>query len=311
MADLGIMIEGQEGLTWARFSRLTEAVEDLGFESLFRSDHLTALEGHPRRATLALWPSLTYLAIQTRSLRFGPLVSPMTFRHPAIVARAAAAVSELSGGRLDMGIGAGWFAGEHRMFGIPYPPYAERLEMLEEGARVLQALWSGRPATFQGRYYSLDEAQADPAPPGRIPLILGGKGERTLQLVARYADEWNFSYQGPDAFAEKSARLDKHLRAEGRPPADVRRSLMVPFVIGTDERAIQARIDAHRATFTELPATLAGWHEAGFPGGTPDQLLEQLGAFIEAGVTRFMLQHNDLDDLDSLEMLARRVLPHL
>ncbi len=124
MAELGIMIEGQEDLTWERFFRLAEAVEDLGFASLFRSDHLTALQGQSKRESLALWPSLTALALRTKRIRFGPMVCSMTFRHPAMVAKMAASVSVLSGGRLDLGLGAGWYAGEHDMFGHSFPKYS-------------------------------------------------------------------------------------------------------------------------------------------------------------------------------------------
>ncbi|MBI3762179.1 MAG: LLM class flavin-dependent oxidoreductase, partial [Chloroflexi bacterium] len=127
MSNIGIMIEGQEDLTWDRLFRLARAVEDLGFESLFRSDHLTALDGDSKRASLALWPSLTALALRTSRIHFGPMVCSMTFRHPAIAARMAASVDALSGGRFELGIGAGWNEGEHRMFGIDFPPYKTRL----------------------------------------------------------------------------------------------------------------------------------------------------------------------------------------
>ncbi len=312
MPQLGIMIEGQEDLTWERLFRLAEAVEELGFESLFRSDHLTALDGAARRASLALWPSLTALALRTRRLRFGPLVCSMTFRQPALVARAAAAVDVLSGGRLDLGLGAGWYRGEHRLFGVPFPPYATRLEMLDEGTQVIQALWTGQPVTFAGRHYSLAAAESYPLPLQRpLPVIMGGKGSQTLRLVARYAAEWNCSYVGLPVFREKSRALDEACRAIGRDPASLRRSLMLPFVIGRDAAAVQNRIAAHRAMFPNLPGDLAGWTAAGFLGGSPAQLVDQLQAWVAAGCTRFMLQHNDLDDLASLALLAGDVLPRL
>src|SRR5437667_223201 len=150
MSQLGIMIEGQEDMDWQRFFRLADAVEALGFESLFRSDHLTALDGFTERASLALWPSLAALAARTQRIRFGPLVCSITFHHPALLAKNAAAVDQLSGGRFELGLGAGWYVGEHRKFGVPYPPYAARLEMLGEGAHVIQALWAGGPVSFSG-----------------------------------------------------------------------------------------------------------------------------------------------------------------
>ena len=305
------MIEGQEDLTWERFFRLAEAVEALGFESLFRSDHLTSLNGLSRRASLALWPSLTALALKTQRLRFGPLVCSMTFRHPALLAKMAASVDVLSSGRLDLGLGAGWYEGEHRMFGLDFPPYRTRLEMLDEGMQVIKLLWSGQPVTFTGQHYSLEAAETYPLPAQQSPtIIMGGKGEQTLQIVAKYATEWNCSYVGLDIFRQKSSRLDEHCLTIGRDPAALRRSLMIPFIIGQDEATIQKRLQAHRAMFSDLPQTRAAWEAAGFLGGSPQQLLDQLKAFEEAGIERFMLQHNDLDDLDSLELMASEVLPH-
>ena len=312
MTAVGIMIEGQEGLTWDRFFRIAHMVEALGFESLFRSDHLTALNDKPERASLALWPSLTALALRTERIRFGPMVSPMTFRHPSLVAKMAAAVDVLSGGRLDLGLGAGWFENEHRAFGIHYPPYGVRLEMLDEGAHIIRGLWTGEPVTFHGAHYQLENAQNRPRPVQQpVPIIMGGKGEKTLKVVARHAAEWNCSYVGVDVYREKSRQLDDNCLAIGRAPATLRRSIMIPFVIGVDDAAIQNRIDAHRATFPNLPANLEDWRAAGFLGGAPSQLAEQIQTFTEAGVTRFMLQHNDLDDMASLELLATKTLPQL
>ena len=139
---------------------------------------------------------------------------------------------------------------------------------------------------------------------------MGGKGERTLEVVARHATEWNCSYVGLDVFRTKSAQLDENCVAIDRDPASLRRSLMVPFVIGADATSIQNRINKHRTMFPNLPVDLGGWHKAGFVGGTPDQLLDQLKAFEAAGVHRFMLQHNDLEDVASLELLAGQILPH-
>jgi alkanesulfonate monooxygenase SsuD/methylene tetrahydromethanopterin reductase-like flavin-dependent oxidoreductase (luciferase family) len=236
----------------------------------------------------------------------------LTFCHPALLAKKAAALDVLSGGRFELGIGAGWYKGEHRMFGLSYPAYAARLEMLEEGARVIKALWSGRPETFAGRHYSLAQAEIHPGPrQERLPLIMGGKNEqRTLRIIAEHADEWNCTYIGVDGFRHKSAVLDEHCRAIGRDPRRLRRSLMTPFVVGEEAAAVQSRIDAQRAMFPSLPADLAAWRAAGYIGGGPAEVVEQLKAFEAAGAARFMLQHNSLDDLASLELLARKVLPH-
>ena len=310
MAEIGIMLEGQEDLTWDRFFRIAEAVERLGFAHLFRSDHLVSFS-NPKQETLALWPSLTALALRTQRIRFGPMVCSMTFRHPAEVAKMAATISVLSGGRLDLGLGAGWFKGEHEMYGYDFPPFLTRLEMLDEGATVIKALWSGQTTTFEGKHYPLKAAESYPLPVESGPtIIMGGRGEKTLRIIAKHATEWNFTYAGVEAFRQKSAELDENCAALGRDPATLRRSLMIPFVIGQDEASVQRRIEGQHGMFSDLPATLADWHKAGLVGGTPRQVLDQLKAFEAAGVKRFMLQHNDLDDLESLELTAREVLPH-
>src|SRR4029453_871774 len=148
--QLTIMIEGQEGLTWERWRQLARTVEEAGYAGLFRSDHLTGFFGDPTRPSLDVWASLTWLASNTERLRFGPLVCPLTFYHPALLAKRAAAVADLSGGRLDLGIGAGWHEGEHAMFGIPFPPLKERMDRFECGARVIRALWRGAPRVARG-----------------------------------------------------------------------------------------------------------------------------------------------------------------
>jgi F420-dependent oxidoreductase-like protein len=309
MTDIALMVEGQEDLTWERWFRLAHAAEGLGFEGLFRSDHLTALNGAPGRESLALWPSLTALAMRTSRIRFGPLVAAITFRHPAMVAKMAASVDVLSGGRLDLGLGAGWFAGEHEMFGIPYPKYPERLERLDEGAGVVLALWGGGESTTDGQHYPLRAARNLPLPLGRPPtLIMGGKGEKTLRVVARHATEWNFSYSTLPHFVEKSAELDRACEEQGRDPSSLRRSMMLPFAIGRNDAEVRAHIAAHRLTFADLPEEPGDWLAAGYLVGTPETLVDQIGERVEAGVSRFMLQQNALDDIGSIELLASEVV---
>jgi len=310
MVEVGIMVEGQESMTWERFLELARSVEELGFHSFFRSDHLTALGGEKERQSLALWPSLSILASQTKRIRFGPMVCSMTFRHPAILAKVAASVSVLSNGRLDLGIGAGWYREEHEMYGIDFPNYGTRLKMLDEGAQVIRLLFAPEPANFNGEFYQLTEAMTYPKPQ-KLTLIMGGKGSKTLEVVARIADEWNCSYVGVDVFKGKSRQLDINCESIGRDPQTLRRSLMIPFAIALSEDELQERIQAHRLMFSDLPGDLPAWHRAGFIGGTPQQVIEQLKEFEQAGVTRFMLQHNNLDDIDSLALLAEEVLPFL
>jgi F420-dependent oxidoreductase-like protein len=307
---LGLMIEGQEGLTWERWGRLAETAEAGGFESLFRSDHLTGLFGEPRRPSLDTWASLTWLATATRRIRFGPMVCPLTFYHPALLAKRAAAVAELSGGRLDLGIGAGWHEGEHRMFGIPFPPLRERLDRLECGARVIRALWQGRPVTLDQPYYPLVQAESYPLPPGgRVPLVVGGRGERrTLRVVAEHADEWNVTRVTPEGYPSKRAVLEQHCRDVGRDPARIARSLMVPIVIGRGPAEVVARRARARALFPGVPADEAGWRAAGFLQGTPEQVTDQLRRWGALGVQRVLLQLLDPDDAVALDLLAREVV---
>jgi F420-dependent oxidoreductase-like protein len=306
-----LMIEGQEGLTWERWRRLARAAEDGGYESLFRSDHLTGLFSDPRRPSLDTWASLTWLASNTTRIRFGPLVCPLTFHHPALLAKRAAAVAELAGGRLDLGIGAGWHEGEHAMFGVPFPPLRERMDRFECGARAITALWQGRPVTLEQAYYPLRAAESYPLPPGgRVPLIIGGRGEqRTLRIVAAFADEWNTTRITRDEYPAKRAVLEGHCRAVGRDPATIRHSLMVPFVIGRTAAERDARLTRVRQVFPRVPDTEAGWRSAGFLWGEPAALADELRRWEKIGVTRVMLQCLDMEDADAIELIAREVVP--
>src|SRR3990172_7060984 len=310
MVEVGIMVEGQESMTWERFLRLARTIEELGFDSFFRSDHLTALGGAKDRQSLDLWSSLSILASQTKRIRFGPMVCSMTFRHPAILAKMAASVSVLSNGRLDLGIGAGWYREEHEMFGIDFPPYRTRLKMLDEGAQVVRLLFATEPGNFNGEFYQLTDAMTYPKPKN-LAIIMGGKGKETLEVVARNADEWNCSYVGVDVFKDKSRQLDINCESIGRDPLTLRRSLMISFVIARSESELQECIQAHRMMFSDLPGDLSAWRHAGFVGVTPQQVIDQLRGFEQAGVSRFMLQHNNLDYIYSFSLLAEEVLPFL
>jgi alkanesulfonate monooxygenase SsuD/methylene tetrahydromethanopterin reductase-like flavin-dependent oxidoreductase (luciferase family) len=308
---LALMIEGQEGLTWDRWRRLARTAEEGGFESLFRSDHLTGLFGDGSRPSLDLWASLTWLATATSRIRFGPLVAPLTFHHPALLAKRAAAVAELSNGRLDLGIGAGWHEGEHRMFGIPFPPLKERIDRLECGARTIRALWQGKKVTLTQPYYPLVDAESYPVPPGgRLPLIIGARGERrTLAIAAAHADEWNVTRVTFDDYAAKRGVLEARCAAAGRDPAAIARSLMVPVIVGRTGAELSARHARARAIFPRVPEDEASWRAAGFLYGTPERVVVDLKRWESLGVQRIMLQMLDMEDDTAMDLLAREVVP--
>jgi F420-dependent oxidoreductase-like protein len=300
--EIALMIEGQDGLTWPRWQRLAAATEDLGFAGLYRSDHYTNANP-PDKASLELWASLTWLAGHTSRIEFGPLVSPVSFRQPTMTARMAAAVDDLSGGRLQLGLGAGWQVREHTNYGWDLLEVGPRLDRFEEGLDVItRLLQSDEPVDYEGDYYRLKEAILLPRPsrPGGPPIVIGGNGEkRTLPLVARYADEWNGVFLDPPAYARLNARLDELLGAAGRDPASVRRSLMAGCAYGGDEATLKRK--AARYGRTPEEARKAGTIAVGDDG----ELVDQLGAWAAAGVQRIMLQWLELDDLDGLEGLAR------
>ena len=303
--DVALMIEGQNGLTWPRWQRLARAAEDLGFAGLYRSDHYTN-GSPPDKESLELWVSLTWLASHTSRIEFGPIVSPVSFREPTMTARMAAGVDDLSGGRLQLGLGAGWQEREHSNFGHQLLEVGPRFARFEEGLEVItRLLRSDEPVSFGGDYYTLRDAvlRPRPAPPGGPPIIIGGNGpRRTLPLVARFADEWNAVFIPPARFAELSAELDGLLAGAGREPASVRRSLMTGSAYGRDEAEVAALLGGRdRAAFAERGGLV----------GTAGEVAEQLGRFAAAGVQRVMVQWLELDDLDRLEQFAASVLPRL
>ncbi len=301
--DIAVMIEGQNGLNWPRWQRLACAVEDLGFAGLFRSDHFT--NGNPPDLdSLELWTSLTWLASHTTRLVFGPLVSPVSFRDPRMTARIARDVDDLSGGRLTLGLGAGWQAREHTNFGYDLLDLPQRFARFEEGLQVVKRLLrSEEPVSLEGKYYHLRDAILLPRPqrPGGPPILIGGAGpQRTLPLVARYADEWNAVFVPVARWIELNARLDDLLRANGRELHAVRRSLMTGVVFGRDQAELERKL--HGRNLTELM-------ERGLIVGMPAEVKQQLARLAKAGLQRVMLQWIDLDDLEGLEAFAQVVLP--
>jgi len=306
MVDLAIMIEGQNGLNWKRWQIIVRLVEELGFYGLFRSDHFT--NGRPPDMdSLELWTSLTWLAGNTKHIQFGPLVTPFSVRHPALTARMAAAVDDLSSGRLTLGLGAGWQEREHHKFGFDLLPVKERFDRFEEGVAVVSGLLQqAEPLTFNGKYYQLMEAQVLPRTqrPGGPAILVGGNGKgRTLRLAARYASEWNAIFLKPDEYQDLNSNLDYKILSAGRELTAVKRSLMTGLVFGIDQASLE------RAIHSRGSASPEELKQRGVIVGTPTAVIDQIGVLTAAGVQGIMLQWLDLDDLAGLEGLAKTVLP--
>jgi F420-dependent oxidoreductase-like protein len=270
------MLEGQDGLNWDRWQAIARIAEEAGFVGLYRSDHFTNPQG-PYKDSLECWTSLTWLASHSQRLEFGPLVSPVSFRHPSMLVRMAAAVDDLSGGRLEFGIGAGWQEREHHNYGYHLGTIPERMARFREALHIVtHLLRTAEPLTFEGKYYQLHEAVLLPRPrrPGGPKIVIGGSGKQvTMPLAAKYADEWNTAFRTPEQFQELSAHLDALLDAAGRSRDAVRRTMM------------------NRLDYSDL-----------------GKVRDQVAAYDAAGVQRIMLQWLDLDNTQGIADLARALI---
>lgn len=312
---VGIIVEGQEGLSWDTWRRLAARAEALGFDSLWRSDHLLSIMDESREAH-ETWLSLTVAALETQRLQLGSLVSPMTFRHPAMLAKLAASVDSLSQGRLVLGVGAGWNDREHRAHGLQFPPFQERLQRLQEGIEIILRLQGDGPVTYRGQYYEVEAANPYPKPcQQKIPLLIGGRGrDRFLGLVARYADEWNMTTNSPAYYLERSERLAAQCRHVDRDPATIRRSVAVGILVWRSSEEFERRSLAIQRLIPQLAAvSMSEMPEAvrsvGWVCGRPDEIVQQLQELAAVGIDRVMLQHHDFDDESVLDLMAREVLP--
>ncbi len=307
MLNVSIMIEGQNGLDWPKWQRIVHTVESAGFAGLFRSDHVTNAQP-PELPSLELWTSLTWLAAHTHRIHFGPLVSPVSFRDPVHTARMASSVYDLSGGRLILGLGAGWNEREHSMFGWELLDINRRFARFQEALEVITRLLnSDIPVDYQGDYYQMHQAVLLPRPqhPGMPPILIGGNGtRRSLPLVVRYAAIWNAVFLSPEDFANLDTYLDDLLVAAGKSPSEVKRTLMTNITFGSNDTRLKHALSKRGRTADEL-------REKGLIVGTPNEVVDQLNQFTAAGVQEIMLQWLDLDDTDGLENLAARVLPQL
>jgi F420-dependent oxidoreductase-like protein len=314
--NVALMIEGQEDVTWADWKAIAAACEEHGVGALFRSDHYLSVDDRRERGSLDAWATLAGLAAITEKLRLGTMVSPATFRHPAVLAKMVTTVDQISGGRAELGIGAGWWEREHEAYGFELPPIGPRTDRLEEQLQLIGLHWAEGPASLQGRYYSAEDLDALPKPvqKPRPPLILGAKGgPRSLRLAARFADEYNTVFLVPEEVRDLRQRLDRACEAEGRDPATMPLSMMTSWMVGAD-----------RAELVERATRLARWKGEGSDGeaflaamraatikGTVPEALEQLEVLREAGLSRVMGQHLLHQDLDAVELLGREVIPAL
>ncbi len=310
MIEVAIMIEGQNGLNWKRWQRIAAVVEANGYAGLYRSDHYT--NGKPPDLdSLECWVSLTWLATHTKRIEFGPLVSPVSFRDPTQLARMAAAVDDLSGGRLALGIGAGWQEREHANYGFNLLQPKDRFNRFGEALEVIsKLLTSDTPVDFKGEYYHLHDAILLPRPlrPAGPKILIGGNGiKRTLPLVAKYAQEWNASFISVKEFVQRNVKLDEYIKQQGRQTQDVKRSLMTGCIFGMDHDEVEKKV----AILNHGELTTEELKAYGVIAGTADEIVVQCQALANAGVQRVMLQWLDLDDIDGIEKMADGILNRL
>ena len=288
--DVCLMIEGQEGVTWPQWRDLAAACEQHGIPTLFRSDHYMNLDGqHPDRGSLDAWGTLNALATITTTLRLGTLVSPASFRHPSVLAKLVVTADHVSGGRIDVGIGAGWHEREHEAYGFPFPPTKTRVDVLEEQLQVLMGHWGDEPFSLQGKHYVLSDLDAQPKPVQRPhpPLLMGGNaGPRSAELAARFADEYNTPFPSLEQIQRRKASIDQACERAGREPIPF--SIMAGVVLGADFAEVEQRARRVGAATGQDAGALLRDPPQGWIVGTVEQAAEQLAPVREAGVDRVM-----------------------
>jgi F420-dependent oxidoreductase-like protein len=310
---LCLMIEGQEGVSWEQWLALAAACEQHGIPALFRSDHYMNLDGRdPERAALDAWSTINALAAVTSTVRLGTLVSPATFRHPSVLAKTVTTADHVSGGRVELGLGAGWHEREHEAYGFDFPPVRTRMDILEEQLQVVLGNWGAGPFSFEGDHYRLRALDAQPKPVQQPhpPLIMGGNaGPRSARLAARYADEYNTAFPTLDDIRQRKARIDAACEEAGRDPIPF--SIMTAVLVGVDSADLTDRL----RRFAEKTGADAGALAASAPEawivGTLDEAAEQLALRRATGVSRVMCQHLLHDDLDAVALLGAELAPRL
>jgi F420-dependent oxidoreductase-like protein len=307
---LRIFTEPQQGASYATLRRVARATEDLGFDAFFRSDHYLKMGGGSGQPGPSdAWATLAALAVETSRIRLGTLVTSATFRYPGPLAIAVAGIDEMSGGRVELGIGAGWYEAEHAAYGIPFPSTRERFDRLEEQLAIITGLWqtpAGEKFSYEGTHYQVADSPGLPKPVQRPrpPVIIGGHGpRRTPALAAKYADEFNIAFSKPGEVAAQFGRVREACAAAGRDPGSLVYSAAHVVCCGKDEATLSRRAAAIGRDLADLRADGVA--------GSPAEVVDKIGAFAEAGAQTFYLQVLDLDDLDHLADIAGEVLPQV
>jgi len=311
-----LMIEGQEGVTWEQWVSLALACEGNGFDALFRSDHYLSFSDPKGRGTLDAWSTIAALSGRTERIRFGTLVSPVTFRHPSNLAKMVVTADHASGGRVELGMGAGWSEQEHRAYGFPFPPAGERFAMLEEQVEIVHRLMNpdDEEVSFDGPHYRLERCPPLPKPvqEPHPPLIIGGQaGPRSRRLAVRWADEYNVNFVEPDECARRRDALLGSCEQAGRDPATLALSVMTGCLVGADRDELESRAKAlmDKQGHGGDPAAFVEGLSGAWIAGTPDQILSQLQEYAKAGVGRVMLQDLIHEDLDMVALIGQEVIP--
>jgi len=307
---LRIFTEPQQGATYDQLLAVARLTEELGFDAFFRSDHYFRIgEGSPGPGSTDAWLTLAALGRETERIRLGTLVTPVTFRLPGVLAIQVAQADAMSGGRVELGMGAGWYDREHEAFGIPFPPTKDRFEMLEEQLAIVDGMWTtpaGESFTFEGKHYNVIESPALPKPAQRPrpPIILGGWGtKRTPRLAARFADEFNMPFPPVSYYREGCDHVRAACETAGRDPATMRFTAALVACVGRDDAEFERRSGAIGHKPEDLRANAAG--------GLPGEVVERIQEFAAAGAETVYLQILDLDDHDHLRLIAAEVAPHV
>jgi F420-dependent oxidoreductase-like protein len=310
------MIEGQEDVNWADWQAIAAACEEHGVGTLFRSDHYLSVDDRRERGSLDAWATISALAAITERLRLGTLVSPATFRHPAVLAKMAVTADHVSGGRIELGIGAGWWDREHEAYGFDLPEPGPRLDALEEQMELIRRYWEEGPFNYEGRHYRAKNLDPLPKPmqQPRLPLILGGKGgPRSLRLAAALADEYNTVMSTAEEIADVRKRLDEACEAADRDPKTLPLSMMTGWLVGSDRDDLRdraANLARWKGEGEDGDAFLASLRESTIAGTVPEAI-KQLQALEAAGLSRIMGQHLLHRDLDAIALMGREIAPAL